>query len=178
MKAAINLLILFFVMCPFLSAQEQGLVKLNIILNPVLNLTVHPQQTSTTLAYNTLEDYQNGVEVLNKEHITVSSTGPYEVNVRLVEGEFLQMGGPEEKKLQHPQIKITAIPVAPDASVQLQTATITTENQNIISGKNSVLNKVFDVSYQGPGEEYFLEYISSSSPVQFSNTLLYSIETR
>ncbi|SFS61063.1 hypothetical protein [Sphingobacterium wenxiniae] len=180
MKGFIAILGLFFSIF-FLSAQEhtqQTSVSLNIVLRPVLNLTVNPQQMTTTLAYNTLEDYRNGVEVINKEHLTVSATGPYEVNVQFIQPEFLQTTGQVEKTMYLPQIKVTAIPIEPDGGIQLQTATITTENQSIISSSSPILNKVFDVSYRGPGEEYFLDYISSTEAAQFSNTVLYSIETR
>src|SRR5690606_25281499 len=180
MKGFIAILGLFFSIF-FLSAQEhtqQTSVSLNIVLRPVLNLTVNPQQLKTTLAYNTLEDYSNGVEVINNEHLTVSATGPYEVNVQFIQPEFLQTTGQVEKTMYLPQIKVTAIPIEPDGGIQLQTATITTENQSIISSSSPILNKVFDVSYRGPGEEYFLDYISSTEAAQFSNTVLYSIETR
>jgi len=105
--------ILLIVLCMQLPsyAQSQNSVKLNIVFNHIQNLTVNPAQTVTTLAYNTLADFENGVELVQKEHLTVFSTGAYVVKVKVAGEDFIKMGGQATQNLPLPQVTISALPV-------------------------------------------------------------------
>ncbi|MGE8423239.1 MAG: hypothetical protein ACN6PI_10435, partial [Sphingobacterium siyangense] len=48
------------------AAVAQTGVRLNIELHDVQHLVINPDQSTVTLAYHTLADYQNGVESVQK----------------------------------------------------------------------------------------------------------------
>lgn len=164
---------------PSVKAQAQSAtVSFSIVLKPLLNLMVNPEQTSTSLVYNTAEDYEDGVEVTNKKHLTVFSTGPYIVNARLANEEYMKVSGETEKVMHLPDVSISAIPAGGEESVRLETSVLTGENKGFIAQDQPALNKVFDVSFHGPGDGAFLEYASKKGVSTFTNTIIYSLEVR
>lgn len=56
-------------------------VTLNIRFLPVQTIEVRPVQKNAELIYATIEDYENGVSVTFDDHLTVTSTGGFQVNV-------------------------------------------------------------------------------------------------
>ncbi len=159
-------------------AQSQNSVKLNIVFNHIQNLTVNPAQTVTTLAYNTLADFENGVELVQKEHLTVFSTGAYVVKVKVAGEDFIKMGGQATQNLTLPQVTISALPVKQDASVLLETTVLSTAGKSIITSNHSAFNESFDVKYKGPGGNVFLDYVSNNETSTYTNTVFYTIETK
>ncbi|HMR18707.1 MAG TPA: hypothetical protein PKA53_05370 [Sphingobacterium sp.] len=153
-------------------------VRLDIVLKPILNLTVNPEQQVTTLVYNTTEDYRDGVEVTNKEHLTVFSTGPYVVNVRLADEEYSKLSGETEDSMYLPDVRMSAVPVAEGGQMRLATQTLTTIERELIADDQPALNKVFDVSLHGPGADAFADYVADQTSASFRNTILYSLEIR
>lgn len=157
---------------------QTAAVRLNIVLNHVQNLTIHPDQSAVSLTYNNTEDYRQGVEVVKNSHLTVFSTGAYEVKVRLADEEFVKLGGEPTDKLAMPRIKVKATPVASNQQVHLTTGELTTAGGTIISSEGPSFDAVYDVTYQGPGGEDLIRYAEKNKTVIFTNEVLYSIETR
>lgn len=153
-------------------------VRLNIVLNHVQNLTIHPDQSAVTLTYHDLEDYRKGVEVVRNSHLTVFSTGAYEVKVRLANEEFVRLGAQVTDRLMMPKIKIKATPVTTNGQVNLTTGELSTTGSRIISSDLPSFNAVYDVTYQGPGGEELIRYAEKNKTVVFTNDVLYSIETK
>lgn len=158
--------------------QAQTNVRLNIVLNHVQNLTIHPDQSAVTLTYNDLEDYRRGVEVVKNSHLTVFSTGAYEIKVRLANEEFMKLGGQVTDKLIMPKIKVKATSVLANDQVNLTTGELSTAGGRIISSDLPSFNAVYDVTYQGPGGEELIQYAEKNKTVVFTNDVLYSIETK
>lgn len=153
-------------------------VGISIVLNPILNLTINPEQSITTLTYSTLADYRDGVEVTNKEHLTVFSTGPYVVNARLIGEEYVKVSGETDKKMYLPDVRIAAIPLVGNGAIKLENTVLTAENSGFIVGATPALNEVFDVSFHGPGGGAFADYVSKQKSSSFTNTVIYSLEIR
>jgi hypothetical protein len=153
-------------------------VKLEIVLNPVLNLTLNSEQTVTTLTYNTLEDYRDGVEVTHKEHLTVFSSVPYNINVRLIDEEYLQLLGDTENGMHLPNVRISARPVNNQGNIRLEKPSLTGFDQSLIAEEGPAFHKIFDVSFHGPGDNALVDYVTDQQPAVFTNTVLYSLETR
>jgi len=178
MKNGIYFLLLAVCLFTKKSNAQSAAVKLNIVFNHVQNLTINPLQTETTLVYNTQADYENGVETVQKEHLTVFSTAAYVVKVRVADEEFVQTAGLGQQHMSLPNITISAIPVVQGNRVLVETKVLGTDGRSIISSDNAALNDVYDVSYRGPGGNLFLDYVSKNGQNVFSNTVLYSIETK
>ncbi len=161
------------------NAQSESVtVHLSIVLKPILNLTINPEQTSVSLLYSTAEDYERGVEVTNKEHLSVFSTGPYVVNARLINEEYTKILGNVDKPMKSPEISISAVPIGEHQNIRLETSVLTVENKSFITDDVPALNKVFDISFHGPGEGVFLDYVSQEGSSSFVNTIIYSLEVR
>lgn len=68
-------------------------VTLNIVLKPIQSIVVNPATDHKTvdLVYSTMDNYKNGAtEVVKVKHLTVFSTGGFQVKVN--SGEFLTNG--------------------------------------------------------------------------------------
>ncbi|SKC03240.1 hypothetical protein SAMN05660841_03752 [Sphingobacterium nematocida] len=170
-------ILLLLVVVALSGAYGQANVRLNIVLNHVQNLTIHPDQNEVTLTYNDLQDYKRGVEVVKNSHLTVFSTGAYEVKVKLANEEFVKLGGQPTDRLQMPNIKVKASPVG-DQQVSLATGELSVGGSKIISSDRPAFDAIYNVTYQGPGGEELIRYAEKNKTVIFTNDILYSIETR
>src|SRR5690554_515498 len=67
-------------------------VTLNIVLNPIQSIVVNSatDHKAVDLVYTTMKDYNDGVSKTKGRHLTVFSTGGFEVKVS--SGEFLTNG--------------------------------------------------------------------------------------
>ncbi len=63
-------------------SQTSDNVTLNVTLNPIQSLIVNPQQKTVDLTYSTKADYLNGVISKQENHLTVFSTGGFEIKVK------------------------------------------------------------------------------------------------
>ncbi|WP_336834243.1 hypothetical protein [Sphingobacterium siyangense] len=171
--------IFLIVVCLFLGEilSAQSPVRLNIVLNHVQNLTINPAQREVILTYNNLQDYREGVEVAQKAHITVFSTGAYEVKVKLANEEYINLASKSNGVIL-PNIKVRANPAQAEADLLLYTGKLNTQGETIISSDKPAFDTVFDIIYQGPGKEEFIKYADQNKTVTFTNDVLYSIETR
>ena len=77
-----NLLVLFSVFMLSLVAFPQSSVNLTVKLNPIQSITVNNQQSDVILDYVTKSDYESGVSVLLQDHLTVFSTGGFEIKAK------------------------------------------------------------------------------------------------
>jgi len=161
-----------------LSAYGQGSVKLNLELHDVQHLTINPDQSVVTLAYRTLEDYKNGVELVQKAHLSVFSTSGYEVKVKLANHDFVRLSGEQNNSGMTPLVRVKANAVTPGPSMHIASKPLTTGKETIISSNSPNFNAVFDITYQGPGPDGLIDYVEKNNAVTFTNDLLYSIETR
>ncbi|WP_336830685.1 hypothetical protein [Sphingobacterium multivorum] len=171
----ISILVVFLAFGKVLSAQSS--VRLNIVLNHVQNLTINPDQNQVTLAYNNLQDYREGVEVAQKAHLSVFSTGAYEVKVKLANEEFINLGK-GAKTVTLPRIKVKANPTVAQTDLTLSTGMLSSKGETIISSDKPSFDATFDITYQGPGQDVFVGYAEKNQTLTFVNDVLYSIETR
>lgn len=176
MKTLVSVFLLFGVALDLSYGQTN--VRVNIVLNHVQNLTILPDQNEVTLTYNDLEDYRSGVEVIKNSHLSVFSTGAYEVNVRFANEEFVKLGGAATDQLKLPNMKVKATPVVPNALVSVSTRELSTTGGKIISSNQQAYDAVYNVTYQGPKGETLIRFAEKNKTVIFTNDILYSIETR
>lgn len=158
--------------------KAQATVRINIVLNHVQNLTINPDQHVVNLNYNTLEDYRNGVEVTKNAHLSVFSTTPYEVKVKLAQEEFLKLGSEGEERIIMPDIQIVPLSEQENREVQFTSSTLTPEGRKIISSMVPTISSVFNIQYKGPKGESLIRYAERNKTVVYQNDILYSIETK
>lgn len=160
------------------AAVAQTGVRLNIELHDVQHLVINPDQSTVTLAYRTLADYQNGVESVQKAHLSVFSTSGYEVKVKLANQDFVKLGRAQTEKIPAPLIRVKATTTNIGQAVNTASGVLATNKETIISSDSPTLNGLFDVTYTGPGADGLMQYVEKNNTVTFTNDVLYSIETR
>lgn len=160
------------------TALAQTGVRLNIELHDVQHLVINPDQSTVTLAYHTLADYQNGVESVQKAHLSVFSTSSYEVKVKMANQDFIKLGQAQTEKIPAPLIRVKATATHLRQAVNTVSGVLSTNKETIISSDSPTLNGLFDVTYTGPGADGLTQYVEKNNTVTFTNDVLYSIETR
>lgn len=159
------------------TALAQTGVRLNIELHDVQHLVINPDQSTVTLAYHTLADYQNGVESVQKAHLSVFSTSGYEVKVKMANQDFIKLGQAQTEKIPAPLIRVKATSTH-IGQANTASGVLSTNKETIISSDSPTLNGLFDVTYTGPGADGLMQYVEKNNTVTFTNDVLYSIETR
>lgn len=172
------LFICMLITLSLVKTHAQTNVKINIVLNHVQNLTINPDQQTVNLNYNTLQDYRNGVQVTKDAHLSVFSTSPYEVNVKLANGKFIKLGGDIAESVYMPEIQITPTSTYENQNVQFSTSVLTTEGRKIISSHVPTITSVFNIQYSGPKGDSLIKYSEKNKIITFQNDVLYSIETK
>lgn len=88
MKTKKNFALLLVIVSSFLNIIEikaeepkSAKVKLNIVLKPIQTIIVNYQQ-EVNLAYETIDNYEEGVFKTIKDHLKIFSTGGFEVKVK------------------------------------------------------------------------------------------------
>lgn len=149
---------------------------LNVKLKPIQTLTVNSAQANIDLEYVTTADYQNGVTSSNQDHLTVYSTGGFQVKVKTSEAS-MQTGN---KNMQ-----VSTIGIKAGAGSQGQEITNAQYAQNVtLSNQETVLmtsgigavNKKISVEYKGAGGNAYIDnYIAGQNPTVYTTTLTYTI---
>lgn len=153
-------------------------VKINIVLNHVQNLTIHPDQQIVNLNYNTLEDYRDGVHAKKQGHLSVFSTSPYEIKIKLANEKFIKLGGEPSQSIHMPEIKITPSTNIENQNLQFTTSSLVADGQKIITSQVPTISSIFNIEYTGPKGDSLIKLSEKNKTVTFYNDVLYSIETR
>lgn len=133
-------------------AQTTATATLNIKLNAVQSIQIHPGQNTTLLEYSTVADYNEGVSITRKNHVEVFSNSGFQVAV----------SGGDLTGTSAATIEANTVRVTPsDGNVQHATPTYTAAYlsqtpQTIISSTTGGNKERFDIQYKG-GTEYFLK---------------------
>lgn len=171
------LLTIGFIACCFF-VKGQSTVRLNIVLNHVQNLTVNASQESTTLTYNTVEDYKKGVEVVQKEHLNVFSTSPFVVKVKVENEDFVQLGADQQNRMRLPNISVRATSAEQGSGMILEQKILSAQDAALITADNPLFNHKFDVTYTGPGDNEMIKYSEFGKLTTYTNVVMYSIEAK
>ena len=81
----IKLLLLALIVSAMAFSQNSGTV--NLIFKPIQSIEVNSTQKNVDLIYDTKDDYQNGVNLLQSDHLKVFSTGGFKIEVN-ADGDF------------------------------------------------------------------------------------------
>ena len=152
--------------CP--DAQAQNKVTLNINLKPIQTLVVNSAQAEVTLNYLTKNDYKNGVSSTQNDHLTIYSTGGFQVKVS------------SNAQKSSGSLPVNSLSIAPSSgSTPISSQhVIYQENQldvfekPIITSNIGGINKKFNIAYRGAGAN---QYINDYDANAASNTHLYNI---
>ncbi|RRJ93583.1 hypothetical protein [Flavobacterium macacae] len=147
---------------------------LNVKLKPIQTLTVNTAQQTVNLEYVTTADYQDGVTALKQDHLSVYSTGGFQVQVKSAEA-AMQTG---TKTMQVSTIKIKAAAGSDAVGNASYAPAISLSNQEttLLSSSNGAVNKKINVEYKGAGDNAYIDnYIAGQNPTAYTTTLTYTI---
>jgi hypothetical protein len=176
MKRLIHIIFLYFVNLGLAYSQSDD-VTLNIRLFPIQIIKVNPFQEVIYLDYETTEDYANGVQLEQPDHLNMYSTGGFVVKVSS-ETDLTSENG---EVIAVSDIMITPLKgiLNPLIGAVFNSANLSNEAMIIIANNTGGINKTFGIQYQAKGNnEYVEKYINSENPIVFSTNIVYSIEAR
>ncbi|MGI6756958.1 MAG: hypothetical protein ACOX32_03480 [Bacteroidaceae bacterium] len=119
---------------------QSGQTTVNIKLNPMQAIVVN--HNVVNLEYTTLEDYNQGVETLKENHLTVYSVGGFIVNVKS-NGNFIDTNG---SSIDAEDVIITATAVG-DSPGEFAPVTLSTSEAPLITSTTGGFAKNYNVNY-------------------------------
>lgn len=154
------------------SAQtETEPVKVNVIFNEILSISVANDQKTVDLIFNTVEDYKNGVEVDKENHLTVISTNKnYEIQVKALNNQFNAVSGGGH--LNAGQVSV---------AINNQNAQELDQNfRTLHTVNNASFEQKFNVTYKAKGSEIINNGAIERSYVgkTFTGDVVYSVMTK
>lgn len=121
------------------SPADKGTTNVHIVLNPMQAILVNDPEV--TLEYTTLEDYNQGVETLKENHLTVYSVGGFIVKVKS-DGDFIGTNG----SIEAADVIITAT-AAGDSPGTFAPVELSTTANTLITSDTGGFEKKYDVKY-------------------------------
>jgi hypothetical protein len=154
-------------------AQTTQNVTVNIKLHPIQSLIINPIQQNVDLDYYTKEDYEDGVSVVQADHLEIYSTGSFQIVATTNNITF--EGTADTLPLN------TLLLTPTDGSNPITSSTkniinLSQVDQVLVSSTIGGANKTFNVEYKGEGnDEYLTKYYNSESPTIYTAVVKYTI---
>ncbi|MCQ4036121.1 hypothetical protein [Kaistella montana] len=166
------------------NAQATSVATLNVNLYPIQTIVVNPTQTTVNLDYKTTSDYANGVNLDQKDHLEVYSTGAFAVSVKSSSTQLTNSTFSADN-INSSDITITPKPgtTNPLTGATLtpkQLSTSTTVGQEIISSDLGANNATFNINYaaKGDSDNYINKYHNAQNPTVYTTTVTYTIAAK
>src|SRR5690606_18611648 len=158
------------------AANAQTTATLNVKLNPLQTLIVNPATNSVTLEYKNKADYANGVSAKQENHLTVYSTGGFQVYVKSNQQNLT--GGP--KDIAANQIKLTASAGKTNALAgnpqYNEVDLVHSGDKGVMLVQNSVggVDRNIDITYAAKGNNAFIDHVGQTAAT-YTTTVVYEI---
>ncbi|NKI28221.1 hypothetical protein HCG49_16835 [Arenibacter sp. 6A1] len=175
--AIVALLIGFAVTAQTETETASDNVTLNVNLHAIQSITVNASQKTVDLDYKTTTDYATGVTLAQADHLSVYSTGGFQVYVKAA-GTELTNASQINGDIAASDIKITATNgSAPIADVDNKaTVSLTDSDQSILSTTKGAVNKNVNITYEAAGGDTYVDkYIAGQKPTTYTTQLTYTI---
>lgn len=151
-------------------------VTLNVRLHPIQTLVINPLQKEVNLDYTTIGDYDQGVTSQQADHLTVYSTGGFEVSVKSA-GNLTETGG---GTIDANSIQITAtVGTQGIANATYGSISLLNTDKALITSSVGGVNKKINIAYKGAGSDaYINKYIAGQNPTVYTATVTYTIVSK
>lgn len=162
---------------------QLSVVTVNLRFVPVQTIAVQATQKTTHLIYAVPEDYENGVSVIHDNHLTIFSSGGFQVTVAADNQYFRRVGGGGETiPVEDLVIKATS-GSSNGSQTQFKEATLSVIPAPIIEsekgGRNLNFNITYDNSLAGSAQKYIDKYIKDDEKeTVYATNVIYTILTR
>lgn len=166
-----------FALLGFAAMKAQQTVTLNVRLKPIQTLVVNNSQKIVNLDYVTKDDYANGVTSINPDHLSIYSTGGFQVKVKAANS-VLQNVNNINKSIQANTIRIKASAGTDGLSgaQYAQNATLSANETNLVTSTLGGVDRKINIEYKGAGANAYLnKYIAGQDPTVYTTELTYTI---
>lgn len=152
-------------------------VTLNIRLNPIQTLLVTDGQKTVDLVYTTRENYQLGVTQRKDNHLTIYSTGGYEISAKTSGETFTgKITGPE----------VGTVTITPEdgsenpAGGDYYALALSTSPQILAENSKGGVDAKISVTYKGAGLQKYLNFYQKEGlpPVVYTTQVTYTIVSK
>jgi hypothetical protein len=183
MKTKKNFALLLVIVSSFLNIIEikaeepkSATVKLNIVLNPIQTIIVNNQQ-EVNLAYETIDNYEEGVSTTIEDHLKIFSTGGFEVKVKS-EGDLSNRDG---SNIESSDIKILA------ENGTDNTVENTVAGPVVLGGPETLINSysggrdlMYNITYNNKsgGEDKYINLYKYGGANTYSTQITYTIAAK
>lgn len=149
-------------------------VTLNVRLHPIQTLVINSNQKVVNLDYTNKNEYANGVTSEQQDHISIYSTGGFEISVKN-DNTVISAHG---KNLDANTLKIKAEngSQAINGSPEFQERQLSPNEQFIVKSNVGGVDKNFKVKYIGAGANTYLDnYVAGQNPTVYTTQVTYTI---
>lgn len=159
-------------------AQSSEPVTLNVNLYPVQTIELNSSQSNVNLDYKTNEDYKNGVQITEDNHLKVYSTGGFSIKVKSLQPN-LTSTSENGTSIETSDIVVTAMKGSVNGmeSFVATPVVLSTSDTPLITSDTGANNKTFNINYSAKGgDKYINKYFKNQSPTVYTTQVFYSIE--
>lgn len=153
-------------------------VSLNIVLHPIQTIVVNPSQRSINLEYATEEDYKDGVFNELDDHLTIYSTGGFNVNVESANEHLIGIN----KRIAASEVRITASKGSTNALTDVTYGTdlpLSATAAGLLRSGTGGTAQTFNVRYESSGDDMYINHFDvNDEPTVFSTSVTYSITSQ
>ncbi len=152
-------------------------VTLNVRLKPIQTLVVNPAQKIVNIDYVSKSDYAQGVTVPNPDHLTVYSTGGFQVKVKSASANLQNAAAGSNGTIASNSISIIAeAGTEPVINGVYTPQLLTGDDKLIVSATTGGVDKNISVSYKGAGADTYLNnYVAGQNPTVYTTQVTYTI---
>ncbi|WP_294297198.1 hypothetical protein [uncultured Chryseobacterium sp.] len=165
-----------FSLVGFATVNAQNTVTLNVRLKPIQTLLVATAQKTVNLDYNTRDDYANGVSSNNADHLTIYSTGGFQVKVKSAGSTLNLVNGTKTIQASSIQIKASAGTDPVNGAQYSAIAPLSATDITLVTSTAGGVDKKISVEYKGGAANAYLDnYVAGQNPAVYTTELTYSI---
>ena len=158
----------------FVALKAQQNVTLNVRLNPIQTLIVNPAQQVANLDYQTKDDYADGVSSVNTDHLSIYSTGGFQVKVKAANAAL--QNGTKNIQANTIQVQASAGTEGPVGADYAQNVQLSANETTLVTSANGGVDKTINIEYKGAGADTYLDnYIAGQDPTIYTTELTYTI---
>ena len=154
-------------------------VTVNIILHPIQTITINSSQKDVNLEYHNIEDYEKGVLTTLDDHLSVTSTGGFQVNVASNQDSFTQSGS--DKSIPVSDVLIIAANGSDNNLPQIfDNVLLSTNPESLIRSGTGGMDLKYNVTYDntaGASDKY-VNLNLGNSEATFSTEITYTITSK
>ena len=154
-------------------------VTVNIILHPIQTIAVNTSQQDVSLQYINIQDYEEGVSTTLDDHLLVTSTGGFQVNVASTQENFIQSGS--DKTIPVSDVLIRATKGSDNNLTPVfDNVFLSTNPESLIRSETGGMDLKYNVTYDNTagGSEKYVNMTSGDSEAVFFSEVTYTITSK